>query len=185
MLPGAFVILDVNKAPDNEESILMSECPCCSGLTYAECCEPVIRGEKNPETPEQVMRARYSAYARTEIDYLEDSTHVDGREDFDKASSRTWSENADWEKLEIVRTQGGGPDDNQGFVEFIARFVQKDIKQKHHEVAEFKKEGDRWFFLDGQPVTPEPYKRETPKVGRNNPCPCGSGKKYKKCCAKG
>jgi preprotein translocase subunit SecA len=30
----------------------------------------------------------------------------------------------------------------------------------------------------------EPYKRETPKVGRNDPCPCGSGKKYKKCCGK-
>ena len=26
--------------------------------------------------------------------------------------------------------------------------------------------------------------RETPKVGRNDPCPCGSGKKYKKCCGK-
>jgi preprotein translocase subunit SecA len=28
------------------------------------------------------------------------------------------------------------------------------------------------------------YKRETPKVGRNDPCPCGSGKKYKKCCGR-
>jgi preprotein translocase subunit SecA len=28
----------------------------------------------------------------------------------------------------------------------------------------------------------EPYVRATPKVGRNDPCPCGSGKKYKKCC---
>ncbi len=28
----------------------------------------------------------------------------------------------------------------------------------------------------------ETYKREEPKVGRNDPCPCGSGKKYKKCC---
>nr|MBC8146823.1 SEC-C domain-containing protein [Bacteroidota bacterium] len=30
----------------------------------------------------------------------------------------------------------------------------------------------------------ETYKRECPKVGRNKPCPCGSGKKYKKCCLK-
>lgn len=28
------------------------------------------------------------------------------------------------------------------------------------------------------------YVREQPKVGRNDPCPCGSGKKYKKCCGK-
>ena len=32
----------------------------------------------------------------------------------------------------------------------------------------------------GQPATP--YVRETAKVGRNDPCPCGSGKKYKRCC---
>jgi len=28
----------------------------------------------------------------------------------------------------------------------------------------------------------EPYRRDQPKVGRNDPCPCGSGKKFKKCC---
>ena len=34
---------------------------------------------------------------------------------------------------------------------------------------------------DGEPVKPEPVRRDRPKVGRNDPCPCGSGKKYKKC----
>lgn len=29
---------------------------------------------------------------------------------------------------------------------------------------------------------PEPYERAGPKVGRNDPCPCGSGRKYKRCC---
>ena len=28
----------------------------------------------------------------------------------------------------------------------------------------------------------EPYVRDVPKIGRNDPCPCGSGRKYKKCC---
>ena len=32
--------------------------------------------------------------------------------------------------------------------------------------------------------TQETFKREQPKVGRNDPCPCGSGKKYKHCCGK-
>lgn len=32
---------------------------------------------------------------------------------------------------------------------------------------------------------PKPIKRSLPKVGRNDPCPCGSGKKFKKCCGKG
>ena len=31
----------------------------------------------------------------------------------------------------------------------------------------------------------QPVKREEPRVGRNDPCPCGSGKKYKKCCGAG
>lgn len=29
-----------------------------------------------------------------------------------------------------------------------------------------------------------PYKRATPKIGRNDKCPCGSGKKYKNCCGR-
>lgn len=54
---------------------------------------------------------------------------------------------------------------------------EKDVRkwlQKHPEVAQ-----------GGEPLPkPETYKREAPKVGRNDPCPCGSGKKYKKCCGK-
>ena len=37
-------------------------------------------------------------------------------------------------------------------------------------------------FLKQRTPTGKPVTRETPKVGRNDPCPCGSGKKYKKCC---
>ena len=33
-------------------------------------------------------------------------------------------------------------------------------------------------------VPPKPFIRDQPKIGRNDPCPCGSGKKYKKCCGK-
>jgi preprotein translocase subunit SecA len=38
-------------------------------------------------------------------------------------------------------------------------------------------DGDDWGDESVQTV-----RRESPKVGRNDPCPCGSGKKYKKCC---
>jgi len=31
-------------------------------------------------------------------------------------------------------------------------------------------------------VKPEPIKNRGPRVGRNDPCPCGSGRKYKQCC---
>ena len=41
----------------------------------------------------------------------------------------------------------------------------------------------KWFYVDGDMVKPKPVVRDKPKVGRNEPCPCGSGRKYKKCCA--
>jgi hypothetical protein len=41
---------------------------------------------------------------------------------------------------------------------------------------------DIFPLLGPGPVIPEPYRRTEPKVGRNEPCPCGSGKKYKRCC---
>jgi uncharacterized protein YecA (UPF0149 family) len=34
----------------------------------------------------------------------------------------------------------------------------------------------------GEHVHAAPFRREAPKTGRNDPCPCGSGKKFKKCC---
>ena len=37
---------------------------------------------------------------------------------------------------------------------------------------------------DTRPGKDDTYKRDMPKVGRNDPCPCGSGRKYKKCCGK-
>ena len=71
--------------------------------------------------------------------------------------------------LEILGAEAGGPEDDQGSVEFIARFTQKDVEHKHHELALFKRENDRWLFLDGNPVKPKPLKNSAPKVGRNDP----------------
>ena len=81
--------------------------------------------------------------------------------------------------LEIVAAKGG-PDDSEGQVEFIARFREKGVKKAHHELAEFKKEAGRWYFTDGKSAPQRPL--VSAKVGRNDPCSCGSGKKYKKCC---
>jgi SEC-C motif domain protein len=162
----------------------MDKCPCGSGLAYVECCEPVIKGEKRAETPEQVMRSRYSAYVKTEIDYLGESLLPEGNKDFDPKSTREWAESAEWQGLEIIETNAGGPDDLEGEVEFIATFKQKGQIMKHHELATFKKQGEKWYFVDGKAPAPKQYVRTDPKIGRNDPCTCGSGKKYKKCCGK-
>ncbi|HOB72606.1 MAG TPA: YchJ family metal-binding protein, partial [bacterium] len=72
--------------------------------------------------------------------------------------------------------------DDEGYVEFKAHSVVEDVSQVHHENARFIKVKGSWYFEDGEQMLPETVKRESPKTGRNDPCPCGSGKKFKKCC---
>ena len=82
------------------------------------------------------------------------------------------------------RTEGGGPKDKTGVVEFRALYTANGEFCNHHEVATFVKDRSGWKFEDGDLVGETPTVREEPKVGRNDPCPCGSGKKYKKCCGR-
>jgi len=159
----------------------MDTCPCGSNLSYEECCLPVIKGERIAETPEQVMRSRYSAYVRKEIDYLFTSLHPGHRSDFDKKSTLAWAESAEWHKLDILESSGG-PEDEEGRVEFVASYTDKGGRKEHHELATFKKDAGTWYFLNGKTVTHKPVVRSAPKTGRNDPCTCGSGKKFKKCC---
>ncbi len=159
------------------------KCPCGSGKLYAECCRPVIKGERKALTAEELMRSRYSAYVKVEIPYLNESTHPSQRESNDEAAMRDWAEKSVWLGFEIIKTSKGGPSDDQGSVEFIARYKVGDgAKQDHHETSQFRKENGIWYFYDAQLMPVKPFIREEPKTGRNDPCPCGSGKKFKKCC---
>jgi SEC-C motif domain protein len=160
----------------------MSNCPCCSELEYEKCCAPYIAKEKNAPTAEALMRARYTAYVEGEIDYVRATTFLANHEDFDEDGARKWSRDADWQGLEIVSTIAGGKDDNKGTVEFVARYLQDGEEAEHHEISQFKRENGKWYFVDGKFVGAATYVRTEPKVGRNDPCPCGSGKKFKKCC---
>ena len=155
-------------------------CPCGSSLPYANCCEIVHNGGAAP-TPEAMMRGRYSAFATGSVRYLEQSLYPAHRKDFDTKAVEKWSKESQWLGLEIVKTEY---DEKKGFVEFIATYKQDGTVRKHHELAEFKKVEDQWYFWDGKMVDLKPVVREEPKIGRNDPCTCGSGKKYKKCCGK-
>ena len=162
----------------------MNECPCGSGKTYDNCCEPIIKGTRDAETAEELMRSRYSAYVKTEIDYIFESTHPDKRNELDREGTTDWSEKSTWHGLEIISTGQGCPDDEVGTVEFIAHFSHKGNRQKQHELSSFKKVNGKWIFYESEGVAPKQFKRSEPKVGRNSPCPCGSGKKFKKCCGR-
>lgn len=160
----------------------MTVCPCGSQKNFSECCEPIISGGQPSQTAEQLMRARYSAYVLAEMDFIFESTHPDHRQGYDHAGTKEWAESSEWQGLEIVSTSRGGADDSVGEVEFIARFTEKGSSREHHEAGQFKRKEGRWYFTDGQLVRQKPL--TVTKIGRNDPCTCGSGLKFKKCCGK-
>jgi len=161
----------------------MSQCPCGSGKAYAACCEPYIRGEKIAPTAEALMRSRYTAYTKKEISYIESSNDPDTRDSLDLEATSRWAEESEWLGLKILRVEEGGQKDVRGMVEFEARYRQNGEEVQHHEESIFVKRGDSWYFHDGHRPS-RTVVREEPKLGRNDPCPCGSGKKYKKCCGR-
>ena len=124
------------------------------------------------------MRSRYTAYTRFDDKYLLSTWHADTR-----PSTPTPSDDGDgsvWTGLDILRTEAGQVGDKTGIVEFIAHCNVNGVTSQLHEISEFSHDGERWSYIDGTGL--QPIRRETPKVGRNEPCPCGSGKKFKKCC---
>ncbi len=162
----------------------MEPCDCQSGLDYEQCCGPVLSGEHPAATAEALMRSRYTAFSRCEIEYLMETIAPNQRDGHDADELRKWAENAQWLGLDILNCTDGGEKDDTGTVEFIARYREKGIRRQHHEVATFQKSEGRWYFVDGQAPEPHTVVRESPKVGRNDPCPCNSGKKFKKCCGR-
>ncbi len=156
-------------------------CHCGLGESFETCCQPLIKDQRRAKTAEELMRSRYSAFATGEIDYIMNTHDPDTRSQVDRKSTETWAKQSEWKGLEILETEGGGEDDTEGRVDFVAHYELRGSKVDHRESATFRKRGDRWFFVDGNQIAGPPVRREEPKVGRNDPCPCGSGKKYKKC----
>ncbi len=159
------------------------QCPCGSSSRFDACCEPFIKGEALPATAEQLMRSRYSAYATVNVDYLHETLHPQHRQDHDVNAARRWAEQSDWLGLQILNTEKGDADDSDGIVEFTASYREKGAVRHLHEISRFEKVDGRWYYVDGDMPKPQTVRSEA-KVGRNDPCPCGSGKKYKKCCGK-
>ena len=162
----------------------MPPCPCGSPRPFDDCCRPFLDGTRRPETAEQLMRSRYSAFTRVEMDYIRETTLPKRRADLDEAATRAWAEGSEWLGLEILAVDGGGPDDDSGTVEFQASYEQDGEEELHHERSTFLRQDGRWYFVEGKHAGPATFVREQPKVGRNDPCPCGSGKKFKKCCGR-
>jgi SEC-C motif domain protein len=128
------------------------------------------------------MRARYTAFATQQIEFILDSHHPETRNDVDRDAVARSSKASRWLGLEVLRTEEGLAGDERGWVEFVARYRLNGRELVHHELSLFERHQGRWYFHSGhEPKHAEPV-AAPPKVGRNEPCPCGSGKKHKKCC---
>lgn len=159
-------------------------CACGLGTSNETCCLPIIRGEKTAETAEALMRARYTAYVLGDIDFIVESTHPEHREGVDRENTEAWSKQSQWLGIEILAKERGEAGDEEGTVEFLAKYKLRGLTVPHRERSTFQKLDGKWTFVDGEQLAAPPTRKDGPQVGRNDPCPCGSGKKFKKCCGK-
>lgn len=128
----------------------VSLCPCKSKACYAACCMQFHYGKANPETAEQLMRSRYTAYFFRLVDYLVETTHPDTRGDNLKDEIKETIHEANWSYLNIVSTSQGGKNDKRGKVEFIARYFVDGEPYELHERSRFKRFKGLWKYLDGK-----------------------------------
>lgn len=123
-------------------------CPCGSQQIYAHCCEPYVTQKALAPTAEALMRSRYTAYCLGNVDYLIDTLHLSKRKPSDRLTLQRTCDTIHWVGLTILATQQGGIRDKRGIVEFIARYDRPELGQLH-ERSRFVKQGDRWFYRDG------------------------------------
>lgn len=142
-------------------------CPCGTGRALAECCGRYHAGTP-ASTPEALMRSRFSAFALGLTDYLLVSWAPETR-----PASLPENDPTQWVRLEILDHDEAG---DTGTVQFRATFREGRRWGVLEERSRFRREAGCWVYVDGEPSVMRL------KPGRNDPCPCGSGRKGKLCC---
>lgn len=175
-------------------SLSLPICPCQinpvsdaigAPLLYQDCCQPYHDGLLNKEadgikaeTAKRLMRTRYSAFVLVKPNYIVKTTIPAQQNLLDIKAIENWAKETDWAGLEIV-THTPKLGKRHAQVEFKAYFKTNENLQAHHELSAFVKVIDkanndaRWYFLD--PTV-------SMSVTQKQPCICGSGEKFKRCC---
>lgn len=154
-------------------------CPCDSGLSYTQCCQAYHLGKAVATTAEQLMRSRYSAFVVGDSDYLLKTLHPKSRRENSAAELAESIAAQHWLQLNIVDSVAGGKNDRDGIVEFVAGYEADGQQAYLHERSRFEKIDGSWYYLDGDQL--QHPNRMLSALGRNQPCWCGSKKKFKKC----
>ena len=152
-------------------------CSCGSGLDYAACCEPVITRKAPAASAEKLMRARFTAHVANAGEFLHTSYLPSSRQPYVPDDSPS----LDWTRL-VIHSHDADVRPGVSHVDFTAYFnADNGAEGALHEKSEFELINGDWLFTRTLRQGPAPIKSAV-KAGRNDPCPCGSGKKYKQCC---
>ncbi len=122
------------------------------------------------------MRSRYTAYSMADIDYIARTMRGPASRDFDAEEASVWAKQVTWLGLQVIQSS---QNNQHGLVEFKATYALNNTQQVMHELSEFELVDGQWFYFDGKSPN-----KQNGKVGRNDPCSCGSQKKFKKCCGR-
>jgi SEC-C motif-containing protein len=155
----------------------MTNCSCGSNISFEKCCGPILNGEL-ATTAEALMRSRYSAFVHRKLDQIERTNAPEIAGDFNRAEAERLAEECDWHGLQILNVKEVG---DAAQVEFVIKFKRDGQDMAQAELASFRRENGQWLYESGK-FNLQQNQRIVTKVGRNDPCPCGSGKKAKKCC---
>jgi len=121
--------------------VIASECPCGSGERYDACCGRLHRGAADAQTPEELMRSRYSAYALGELDYVWRTWHPRTRPDSIEPDAALG-----WTGLTVLDTSVGP---EEAWVEFEATYDRDGTPGRLHERSRFERRRGRWVYVDG------------------------------------
>lgn len=121
----------------------LNACPCGSGKSYAQCCEPYIEGRDAAFTAQALMRSRYVAYTLKREDYLLATWHHSTRP---AALDLAQDAPTRWLGLEVKRFEPSG---DSALVEFVARYKVGGRAHRLHETSRFVREDGRWFYVEG------------------------------------
>jgi SEC-C motif-containing protein len=127
----------------------MTLCACGKGANYADCCEPFHSGREKAPTAEALMRSRYCAYVRGQIDYLVATTLAAVRTTDLWVNYKSTADSIQWIGLEVISVSQGGAGDKTGKVEFKASYIQDGEPAIHHEWSRFRRSGGHWYYIDG------------------------------------
>jgi SEC-C motif-containing protein len=154
-------------------------CPCGSKQKYSACCLPILKQEKPAANAEQLMRSRFTAHVARDYAHLHRTVLETSKEPYVEDPQAGPTNN--WTRL-VIHSHEHGPKPDFSTVDFTAYFLENDVERAFHEKAEFQKIDGTWLYTKALRQGPAPIKATKKEVGRNDPCPCGSGKKYKQCC---